>query len=269
MLSTNFIETAKNTMNEVAEVSRNIGLLEQSIHMTNSPSQADAADFMISEETGRKRQLLNHLRELSEECSDRRNEIAALRNSAIQEAMTYARIAAKFQAANNQESYEEALKMRNKARKEYDDYSVAAEQLANLSTEINNTLAGESFPRLLPLTSLADLPFESAVAISADRFQAILDTVDVIPTVEQYMQRDIDSILSDVNEGFNSAKICICSAIGSEVWESEDLTDAEKEAFELALATQFEAVAEHLEEVRAVSQLPSQRRINANIGIRA
>lgn len=281
MLSTNFITISEKVMNDIAEASRNIELLEQSIHMTSSPSQADAADYMISEETGRKRQLVNHLRELSVECSERRNEIAALRNSAIEESMTYARIAAKFQAANNQESYEEAMKLRNKARKEYDDYSILADQLAALSTEINNTLAGETLPRLLPLTNLADLPFESQAAwrnpsakqISREEFaaavNAMLQKQDVIASIETYCGIDSTQLAASLAENSPSDKQKVKSALESVIYdnaEDEATADALTDAINVYFDSVVDDVQEALEEFDA---LPSQRRVNLNIGIRA
>lgn len=225
-------------MNELAETNRNIGLLETSISLqpfsaVAMETQADAAEMMIAEETGRKRQILNHLRELSEECLERRNEIAALRNSAIQEAMTYARVAAKFQAANNQESYEEALKMRNKARKEYDDYSVAAEQLANLSTEINNTLAGETLPRLLPLTTIEDLPFESAKPA-----ENILDTFERL--VKAHPQQVIDYI-ADHRMVSDTVDAAICEITGGRV-NVEDVMQSFDEVLQDEYAGFYEAL---------------------------
>ena len=225
-------------MNELAETNRNIGLLEQSIHMTSSPSQADAADYMICEETGRKRQLINHLNELQQECSERRNEISTLRSSAIQEAMTYARIAAKFHDANNQESFEEAMKMRNKARREYDDYGVLAEKLAALSTEINNTLAGETLPRLLPLTNIDDLPFESATALSMTTFEDLAQkhVNDIISYVERHR---------DLREPDETA---LTEAVITEISRGKVSAEDVLQSFDEVLDERYAAFYEHLNE---------------------
>ena len=219
MLLTNFIEIAKNAMNELAETNRNIGLLEQSITMqafsaVALETQADAAEMMINEETGRKRQLLNHLRELSQECFERRNEVAALRNSAISEAMFYGKLAAEYQAVNNRESFDIAIELRNKARAEYDKYSVMANDLAQLAENINNTIAGESSPRLLPLTTLDDLPFESVSAQPAESAEQIFDrlvkahTQDVIDYVVRHRDiraqdddEEVQQVLAEITAG--------------------------------------------------------------------
>lgn len=271
-------------MNDHAELTRDKGLLENALTMTSfsMPSQADVIDYEITLLAEKKNQMFCHIEELAAEAAERLAEMNVERAAIIaemehykheySEALRRQNMARHLYGANSQQvekhqaAFAFACEMYNKAKLQ--KYANGSEMLELESTlsDLREQLAGETLP---VIQNADDLPFESAVAITPERFQAILETVDVIPAVEQYMQRDIDSILSDVNEGFNSAKMCICSAIGSEVWEHNDLTDAEKEAFEMALATQFEAVAEHLEEVNAVSQLPSQRRINANIGIRA
>ena len=159
-----------------------------------------------------------------------------------------------------------ALEMREKHQARIEEINAEILRIASAMEYLSEYLTGTT-PSVIPTVTVDDLPFESATAtataISSERFQQILSKVDVIPAGEKYMSRDIDSILSDVHENFNSAKICICSAIASEIWESEELTDAEKEAFEQSLATLFETVAERLEEVNAVSQLPSLKQINA------
>lgn len=269
MLFLNFNETVNAAMNELSETNRNIGLLETSISMQSfsavaSETQADAAEMMIRDEDSRKDAIIDHLFELHTECVERMQEVNELTKSANQEYSFYVKEA--WENRQDSETEQICQELAEKALTSSKEYSREWENLYELSKQIMATIAGENSPRVASqAVTVDDLPFESATAtaISTERFQQILSKVDVIPAVEKYMSRDIDSILSDVNEGFNSAKMCICSAIGSEVWESEELTDTEKEAFELALASHFEEVAEHLKEVNAVSQLPSQRRIDA------
>lgn len=267
-------------MNDHAELTRDKGLLENALTMTSfsMPSQADVIDYEITLLAEKKNQMFCHIEELAAEAAERLAEINVERAAIIaemehykheySEALRRQNMARHLYGANSQQvekhqaAFAFSCEMYDKAKSKNSAIGEEMLELESTLSDLREQLAGETLP---VIQNADDLPFESATAtaISAERFQQILETVDVIPAVESYMGRDIDSILSDVDEGFNSAKMCICSAIGSEVWESEELTDAEKEAFELALATQFETVAEHLEEVHAASQLPSQRRINA------
>ena len=258
-------------MNELSETNRNIGLLEQSIHMTSSPSQADAADYMICEETGRKRQIISHLHELLQESHERSSEVYALYKSATEEESYYTERVKHFQAARDFANADACMELKTKAAMEGTKYLQEYSKLNELALSISNTIRGEQSPRLLPLTKNDGLPFEneSAKEISRERFNQILMSLDAAPTVEQYTGKDLETVVSDINEGYRHMEIMVCSALGSQVWEHEDLTDDEKTAFEAALVQYFSDVEEVLEEKVSEANLPSQRRINANIGIRA
>lgn len=265
-------------MNQSSELTRDMGLLEQSIRMTTSAMQADYADYELTLLSEKKNQVIGHLNELLQEAIERHAELSCVRADVLSEVKHYegeykrahaAKLNAQryFGQDSNQafdclSRFRFASEMHEKAQKQLAGIDYDLSELFSLIGNLRTYLTGAT----PSTTQVEELPFESTVAITPERFQAILETVDVVPVIERYMRRDIDSILSDVRENFNSTKMCICSAIGFEIWEHDDLIDAEKEAFELALATQFEEVAEHLEEVNAMSHVPSQKRIDANIG---
>ena len=284
MLFQNFNETVNAAMNNAAETSRDKGLLENALTMTSfsMPSQADVIDYEITLLTEKQNQIYQHIEELASEAVERLAELNAERAEIIAEMehykqqysdallnrhyweRVYGKNCIQYEKAANQFRF--AGEMYDKANQRKAAIGFDILEMEVLTSDLRDWLTGNS-PSVVTTTT-DDLPFEteSAKVISREAFDRVLAGLDVTAKVEYFAQVDFETAVADLKSGSKNAKTKILDAVESVVWESEDLDDATKEAFTAAMETYFKTIEENLEEKVSEANLPSQRRINANIG---
>lgn len=285
MVFQNFNETVNAAMNTLAETNRNIGnigLLETSITMQSfsavaMETQADAAELMIRDEGSRKDAIIDHLFELHAECLERMQEVNELIKSAADEYSFYVEEA--WANRNDRESAQICQDLAEKAMNSSKGYSNDWQNLYDLSKQIMATIAGESSPRTLPVTTTDELPFESvpvwrnpsATRISQFEFSKAVNTMlqksDVLASIESYCQLDAAQLAENLRENSPTYKNHVKSALESAIYDNaqdEQTADALTDAVNVYFDAVLNDVQEALEEYAA--PLPSQRRINANIG---
>lgn len=294
MRNVNFNEILETAMNTANKTSRDKGLLENALTMTSfsMPSQADVIDYEITLLTEKQNQIYQHIEELASEASERLTEMYAERAEIVEEMKFY------------QREYSEALRRKQYSARVYGRESLQAEkyaaafvfacdlytkaenqlhaidnEIAELETLAANTrawLTGNA-PSVAPTTT-DDLPFEStaqpaatAKAISREQFSeavnALLEKQEVLSSIEQYCNLDAAQLADSLKENSRSDKQKVKSALEYAIYGSaqdEATADALTDAIEQYFEDVVDDVQEALEEYAA--PLPSQRRIDANIG---
>ena len=296
MLSTNFIEIAKNAMNNHAELTRDKGLLENALTMTSfsMPSQADVIDYEITLLEEKQNQIAGHIEELACEAAERLAEMSDER-AAIQaemehykheysEALRRQAMARHLYGANSQQvekhhaAFAFAVELHDKAKSQLAAIGVEIIELEATLSDLRDQLTG--FP--LSVSHAAnDLPFESAQAwrnpsatqISQFEFSravnGLLGNKDVLAGIESYCQLDAGQLAENLRENSPTYKNHVKSALESAIYDNaqdEQTADALTDAVNVYFDSVIDDVQEALEEFAAPLPTAKSKRIDANFG---
>ena len=251
-------------MNELAETNRNIGLLETSISMQSfsavaMETQADAAEMMIREEDSRKESIIDHLFELHAECLERMKEVNELIKSAADEYSFYVEEA--WANRNDRESAQICQDLAEKALNSSKGYSNDWQNLYDLSKQIMATIAGESSPRTLPVTTTDELPFESAqpaataTALSMETFEALAKKH--VPDIISYVERHRD--LRDETED------ALTEAVITEISRGKVAVNDIFQSFDEVLEEEFAGFYKALEVAQETNATTLQQELAASV----
>lgn len=195
-------------MNEASELSRDMGLLEQSIRMTTSEMQADYADYELTLLSEKKNQVIGHIDELLREAIERHSELSAVRADVLSEVKHYeseykrahaAKLnAQRFFGKDSEQAFDHlsrfrfACEMHEKAQKQLTGIDFDLSEMFALINTLRTFLTGET-PSVIA-TESDDLPFASeqpaatATALSMETFEALAKkhVTDIICYVERH-----------------------------------------------------------------------------------